>query len=470
MTELPSGWALATIADLCDVNPRRFDLEPADEDRISFVPMQAVIAGTGEISGPAVRKYRELKDKSLTRFQEYDVIFAKITPCMENGKIALATKLEGGRALGSTEFHVLRSKGAIDPSYLLHFLLQEGVRRDAERNMTGAVGQRRVPRPYIQALSIPTPPIAEQRRIVATLEEHLSQIAGGARSIEAAAGKVEQFNASLRLHAVNGWIERRERLVTTPDDSGWRTVSVAEISRNIQYGTSAKAAAFASETDIPVIRMGNIRAGKIIMDSVRYLPSDHPDNGPLRLEEGDLLFNRTNSFELVGKSAIYHMELGPATFASYLIRCQLYNEVVDPEWVALVINSPYGRTYISSVATQQVGQANVNGKKLGALQIPLPPLQRQKEILSRFREQTSAAARLTSAAELTGTKARALRSAVLRKAFTGRLVPQDASDESATIMLERLRTDQDRTPKVKQERRLGRPPTGPVQTRLGTGS
>jgi type I restriction enzyme S subunit len=162
MTDLPPGWELASIGDLCLINPRQFGTPPDNDETISFVPMAAMEAGTGRMDASRRVCYGDAQGKSFTLFQELDVLFAKITPCMENGKIGVARGLESGRALGSTEFFVLRSQGAVLPCYLALYLLQLTVRQNAERNMTGAVGQRRVPRAYIEGLPLPVPPLAEQ--------------------------------------------------------------------------------------------------------------------------------------------------------------------------------------------------------------------------------------------------------------------------------------------------------------------
>src|ERR1039458_4305993 len=167
MSELPGGWKMVPLAEVCEVNPR--DSGPADQSKVvSFVPMPAVSDTDGVILGHDAKPFRDVA-KGYTRFRERDVIFAKITPCMENGKSAVATDLHGGMACGSTEFHVLRSKDAILPEYLWRFLRQKTFRDDAERHMTGAVGQRRVPAQYMKDANIPLPSVLEQSRIVAML-------------------------------------------------------------------------------------------------------------------------------------------------------------------------------------------------------------------------------------------------------------------------------------------------------------
>jgi type I restriction enzyme S subunit len=165
---------------------------------------------------------------------------------------------------------------------------------------------------------------------------------------------------------------------------GWRWASVDDLLLTAQYGTSAKTGL--DSTGVPVLRMGNIRDGALVLESLKYLPGDHREFPALFLQDGDLLFNRTNSPELVGKCTVYRGNPSPCSFASYLIRLRLKPEVV-PEYLAWYINSPFGRTWIASVVSQQVGQANVNGTKLKRLRIPLPPRSEQQRIVAEIEKQ-----------------------------------------------------------------------------------
>ena len=138
MTGLPKGWAEPRLDECAHINPP-LNADVSPETPVSFVPMPAVSEVEGAITSASVRPFREAS-KGYTRFREGDVIFAKITPCMENGKIAIATGLNNGIGCGSTEFHVLRPYGVADRAYLWRFLRQETFRADAEQAMTGAVG------------------------------------------------------------------------------------------------------------------------------------------------------------------------------------------------------------------------------------------------------------------------------------------------------------------------------------------
>lgn len=156
------------LGDVCIVNPKAAPI--SDETEVSFIPMQCV-SENGKIDTTDIRKYSEVK-KGFTSFKENDVLFAKITPCMENGKGAIARGLKNGIGAGSTEFHVLRPKAGLITSECLFYLTTwPDFRAECERNMTGSAGQKRVPKAFLENYKISLPPLDEQRRIAAVLDK-----------------------------------------------------------------------------------------------------------------------------------------------------------------------------------------------------------------------------------------------------------------------------------------------------------
>jgi type I restriction enzyme S subunit len=130
---------------------------------------------------------------------------------MENGKVAIARNLTNGLGFGSTEFHVLRSKGAIIPEYLFHYLRQEWFRRTAEAEMTGSVGQRRVPKEFLHNFLIPLPPLDEQKRIVAKVEELLARVNGTKERLAKVSAILKRFRQSVLAAACSGQLTGRAR-------------------------------------------------------------------------------------------------------------------------------------------------------------------------------------------------------------------------------------------------------------------
>ncbi|MBK6738365.1 MAG: restriction endonuclease subunit S [Haliea sp.] len=167
--ELTAGWKIRQIQEVAEVNPRIDKRAIPDDIQVSFVPMPAVQAESGEIDVSQTKLAKEVK-KGFTAFLQGDVLFAKITPCMENGKMAIAPTLVNGYGFGSTEFHVLRPREGLDAKYLYYYVSSKSFRDEAEGFMTGAVGQKRVSTTYIKEATIPVAPLEDQRRIVAEIE------------------------------------------------------------------------------------------------------------------------------------------------------------------------------------------------------------------------------------------------------------------------------------------------------------
>ena len=168
--ELPSNWVWTRLGDITEINPKKKILDFNDDEEISFVPMKAVSDETGKIEKIEFEKYSKLK-KGYTQFIEEDVLFAKITPCMENGKCAIAKNLKNDIGYGTTEFHVLRCYQGIINKLLHIFLRQESFRKKAKYNMTGSVGFQRVPVDFLKTALFPLPPLEEQKEIVRVLDK-----------------------------------------------------------------------------------------------------------------------------------------------------------------------------------------------------------------------------------------------------------------------------------------------------------
>ena len=163
-------WRRVPVHRIADVNPKNDERTLADDELVSFIPMRAVSDETASISEAGPRPFAEVR-RGYTPFRENDILFAKITPCMENGKIAIARDLTNSVGFGSTEFHVLRASSMVLPEYLYYFMRQETFRSAAKQQMRGGAGQQRVPEDFLRNELIPLPSLSEQRRIVDILDQ-----------------------------------------------------------------------------------------------------------------------------------------------------------------------------------------------------------------------------------------------------------------------------------------------------------
>jgi len=405
--ELPEEWEMLPLGEVCEINPRRPRLSRDDDTLTSFVPMAAVDEVQGVIADLQTRPYHRVK-RGYTYFEEGDVLFAKITPSMQNGKSVITRGLIDGFGFGSTEFHVLRPSSRVIPEWVHLFVRQKSFRDEAMQHFRGAVGQQRVPAEFLESYSLPLPPLDEQRRIVARVEELFARIEE-ARRLRAAA---DQDAERLMPAALEEVFEEAE-------SKGWPVKTVGDvIEGKPQYGTSQKA----SEEPVgaPILRMGNIVDGQVSFDDLKYIDLSPDEEAKYILHEGDVLFNRTNSAELVGKSAVYPGGRR-AVFASYLIRIVADQRKAMPHFIVAYINSPLGRQYIQSQLTRAIGQVNVNAKKLQAMPIPVPPLLEQRRIVEYLDGVQAQVAELKQLQAGSAAELERLEQAILARAFRGEL-------------------------------------------------
>ena len=164
------SWERVELADVCVVNPKKIDMtELPDDLEVSFFPMSVLSEISGEIITPQTKPLKEVRT-GFTNFAEGDVVFAKITPCMENGKSAVIGKLVNDIGFGSTEFYVFRCRPQLYNRYLYHLFRDKHFRDEAKSVMAGAVGQQRVPKSFLVKYPLNLPSVSEQKEIVRILD------------------------------------------------------------------------------------------------------------------------------------------------------------------------------------------------------------------------------------------------------------------------------------------------------------
>jgi type I restriction enzyme S subunit len=489
--ELPEGWKWVPLGLVAPVNPSTSFDELSDSAEIPFVPMAAVAEETGKIDLSTQRPLHEVS-KGYVRFMEGDVIFAKITPCMENGKVAPVVGLPGRYAAGSTEFHVFRP-AAVDQRFLWYWLVGRAFRGKAKRNMSGSAGQLRVPVDYLRESDFPLAPLAEQRRIVARVDGLFAEIAEGQAALEAARKGLDTFRRALLKAAVTGeltkdWREnnpvtetghdllariRAERAAkgqakgrgkrspdTPPLDTatlpllpeGWAWGTLGEIAASVRNGTSAAPRAEANANEI--LRISAVRPLCVDERQIRYLDAAQAAAASdATVESGDLLFTRYNgSADLVGVGAIYG---GSKRFyPDKIIRVRLNNVLSNHlGFVELAVNCGAGRKHIASNIKTTAGQQGLSGESLKETPIPIPPPAEATEILRRVSEALAASTDTLAMLDAEAADAARLKQSILKAAFEGRLVPQDPADEPASAMLARLRANPSTATPAKRGRR-----------------
>ena len=217
--------------------------------------------------------------------------------------------------------------------------------------------------------------------------------------------------------------------------SSWVWCRLEDIVCELKYGTSEKSS---SVGKIAVLRMGNItNVGTIDYSNLVYSSNDE-DIEQYSLEKDDLLFNRTNSSEWVGKTAIYKEEQ-PAIYAGYLIRVR--SLLISPDYLNTVMNSGYYRDWCYNEKTDAVNQSNINAQKLSQLMLPIPPLKEQGRIVAEMDKWISLINIVKNAKADLQTTIKQAKSKILDLAIHGKLVPQDPNDEPAIELLKLINPD-----------------------------
>jgi type I restriction enzyme, S subunit len=352
------------LADVALLNPRLTEELLADT-LVSFVPMSAVSAETARVEVTTDRAYSEVS-KGYTSFQSGDVLFAKITPCFENGKIAQAV-LPRQYGFGSTEFHVIRPrKDKSDARYLHHFLRQERVRVAGEKRMTGSGGQRRVPTNFLSELEIPLPPLPEQRRIAAILDQ-AETLRTQRRT---ALALLDTLTQSIFLDMFGDPITNSKKWSTQPLQAG------CEVINDCPHTTPVW-----SEAGVICLRTSNLTVGGWCWDDTRFVPEAifHDRSKRGYLIPGDIVLSREGT---VGIAAIVQSDM-ELCMGQRLVQVRPSAKFLNPEYLLrhlLYVLSP------SKISQLMVGSTSqhLNVKELRALKIPLPPLPLQQTFATRI--------------------------------------------------------------------------------------
>ncbi|MCC6968146.1 MAG: restriction endonuclease subunit S [Nitrospira sp.] len=503
--KLPRSWLMAPISHIADVNPRSFcPLPGAVDEFVHFVPMSAVEAEFGGMNVSQMRPLGEVQ-KGYTPFLSDDVLFAKITPCMENGKVAVVPALSNHIAFGSTEFHVLRAQDGIRAAWLAHFLSQTGFRRFARQHMTGSAGQLRVSASWLSDTEIPVAPSEEQTRIVEKLEELLSDLDAGVAELKAAQKKLVQYRQTLLKAAVEGsltadWRAKNpptetgaqllERILTErrtrweakqlakfneqgktppkdwqkkypepvqPDTTnlpklpvGWVWASLGQLLDELTSGSRDWAPYYDRGSCIFVMAQ-NVRPWRPDFAFRQYVdpPVDHRDRARSEVRENDLLVTIVGAH--TGQACRMH-EPVTAHFVCQSVALLRLVQAGLSEYINAVLNSHgHGQRQFREM-NYGAGRPHLSFDQIESVCIPLPSDDEQGEIIKRLERAWHAIQDVEIPCDLLLKQSSAQRKNILKAAFSGQLVQQDANDEPASVLLARIRAERAAVPKTSRAR------------------
>ena len=391
------------IGDICSINPRQNqDIFP--NGKISFIPMAAV-STNGQVD--LSNTIDSSNVKNYTIFRDGDILFAKITPCMENGKGAIVRNLLNGYGAGSTEFITLRPNGNIvTAKWLYLYLSQRSFRWNCQQHMTGSAGQKRVPPKFLASCEIPVPTISEQERIVSKIEELFSRLDASVAELQAAKEKLSAYRQAVLKEAF-------------ANSTRTELVEMSEIAEDIRigpFGTMLHKSDYISD-GVPVINPQHIKNLSIIPSRKITVSQEMAvELSSYRLRENDIIMGRRG--EMGRAAAITKSEAGwICGTGSLLFRLK---PEYDASFYAQILSSPDIVHYLEDHATGTT-MKNLNEHIVKHIPVPKVTKQMQKVIVSRLEEETSICDSIGQAIDTSLRQAESLRQSILKQAFEGNL-------------------------------------------------
>lgn len=432
--ELPDTWEVKRARFTALVNPSSNHARTlGPEDEVSFVPMDAL----GELGGLSLEQSRAISEigNGYTEFENGDIVVAKITPCFENGKGALAEGLKNGVAYGTTELHVFRPHANLNSRFLFYLSISHPFRKLGEAEMYGAGGQKRIPPEYCKDFPIPLPPqeqitivdfldretakidalVAKRQNLINRLKEKRNALISEAvtRGLPPEAAKVAGLNPhpKLRSSGIEGLGEIPEV---------WKTLKLGYVAR-LHGGYAFRSESFESE-GIPIVQMNNLKRGRLeTFDANRIDESECMKE--FALNEGDLLFGMSGSVGetgSLGNFAVVHKSDLPAQLNQRVGRFKPKKASVETRFLSYMIQTPFFQDQILLRVTG-TAQFNVSSDQVEACQAPIPPLMEQTAIADYLDRQTTNNDAMIGRIEAAITKLGEYRTALITAAVTGKI-------------------------------------------------
>ena len=390
------------LFEICEINPKK-DIPLDNSSSVTFLPMEAV-STDGTIDTSRTIPVEQVKNYSA--FKDNDILFAKITPCMENGKGAIVSNLKNGYGAGSTEFIVLRPKDMVSSKWLYYFLSQKNFRMHCQQHMTGSAGQKRVPAKFLANCEIGVPTLEEQERIVARIEELFSQLDSGVETLK----KTKEQLAVYRQAVLSDLYP-----VMTKENTV-RLDNIAQITGGITKGRDL---ACYDTIELPYLRVANVQDGFLDLSEMKTIELKIDEKEKYLLAAGDVLYTEGGDRDKLGRGTVWNDEIPNCVHQNHVFKARIDKGRALPQYVAYWSMSRYARNYFYSHARQSVNLASINKSILSALLLPLPDIAVQADIVDIIDTKMSICADIEKTIDVAIQQAEAMRQSILKKAFEG---------------------------------------------------
>ncbi|MDE2978782.1 MAG: restriction endonuclease subunit S [Acidobacteriota bacterium] len=421
LSQIPADWNSHRLRFVVETRISKKELRALDpRTEVSFVPMEAI----HEHGGMDLASTKPLSDvlEGYTYFRDGDVLVAKITPCFENGKGALAEGLCNNAGLGTTELHVLRPSPKVDARFLLYLTLSQHFRRIGTASMYGAGGQKRVSGDFIRNFHHPLPSLSEQRAIADFLDREAAKIGALVAKKERLIKLLQEKRTALITHAVTRGLDPEvpmkdsgvEWLGEMP--SHWHLRPLKRVSPEITVGVVVNPSSYVSADGVPFLYGSDVQEGRIVADTARRMSDrDSEALSKSRLEAGDLVCVRVGA---PGVTAVVPPEIAGANCASVLI--VRHATSFSSQWLCYTMNSRLVRHQVELVQ-YGAAQEQFNVAHAVVFLVPLPPRAEQAALAAFLDSETSEIDNLIAKIEEAVDHLNELRIALISGAVTGKI-------------------------------------------------
>lgn len=422
--EFPTNWKWAHLSNVYKFIDYRGKTPTKTTEGIPLITAKNIKKGYLDYSIAeyiSTEEYQKRQTRGISR--KGDILFTTEAP-MGNVAIAdLDVYSAGQRVITFQKFD--KTSLFVNKCYFF-YMLSDLFQSELYRQKTGSTVEG-IKAEKLMRFLVPLIPINEQHRIVDRIESLFAKLDEAKEKAQAVVDGFEDRKAAILHKAFTG--ELTEAWSKQHDECFRKTVTIKSICSSLSYGTASKSS---KEGDVAVIRMGNLQGGEIDWNNLVY-SNNVIDNQKYRLTDGDVLFNRTNSAEQVGKTSIYRGER-PAIYAGYLIKLNYDRSVIIGDYLNYLLNSPEARDYCNRVKSDAVNQSNINAQKIGAFEIPLISIEEQRELVRLVSEQIKAAQIVKESALNSISAIDSMKNSILAKAFRGELGTNDPTELPVDIM------------------------------------
>lgn len=448
---LPQGWVEATLDNLTHHDsPICYGvLKPGEPNPGGVRMVRVTDIRTNQLNEAELVTITDQLDREFhrSRITEGDVL---ISVQGTVGRIAVVPGSLTNANISRTIARI-RPYGEVEPRWLWRALRAPDF-QNASRDKTAGTTRDSLNIGTLRHLSIPVPPLAEQRRIVAKLDALTVRLARTRAELERVPLLVAKLRQTTLARAFAGDLSADWRAREGSSMQDWRTCplsDIADVQGGIQVGK--KRPAGVTLVEVPYLRVANVQRGWLRLNEIKTLAVTAEERDRLLLEDGDILMNEGGDRDKLGRGWVWREEVPGCIHQNHVFRVRLKDQDFPPEFVSHYANE-FGQAYFIDQGTQTTNLASISKRRVMALPVPVPPAAEAREIVRLITAAFARADRLEAEAARARALLDRLEAAILAKAFRGELVPQDPNDEPASVLLDRIRAERAAAPKPKRGR------------------